>query len=163
MNAGRTGLFALGLLAIFLAAVGIGSAVEPADTGSGGEGHAMEEGVHGAHEETASQAPAGLAVSEGGYTLRLDRTYLRKGEPGELRLLFVLAEFDGLEPSAVPEDFKTGMRAWFRDHSAWKRFALVTDVEWVAKAMHMFAWLTPGEVLIRDLDGLEEAKRWVAA
>lgn len=89
---------------------------------------------------------------------------LREGvESGELRLLLVLADFDGLEASAIPEDFKTGMRAWFRDHSTWKRFALVTDVEWVAKAMHMFAWLTPGEVLIRDLDGLDDAKRWVGA
>lgn len=34
--------------------------------------------------------------------------------------------------------------------------------EWVAKAMHMFTWLTPGEVMIADLDGLEEAKGWVA-
>lgn len=88
---------------------------------------------------------------------------LREGvESGELRLLFVLADFDGLEPSALPEDVKTGLRVWVRDHSSWKRFALVTDVEWVAKAMHMFTWLTPGEVLISDLDGLEEAKRWVA-
>ena len=88
---------------------------------------------------------------------------LREGvESGELRLLFVLSDFDGIETSAVPEDFKTGLQAWFRDHSAWKRFALVTDAEWVAKAMHMFAWLTPGEVLIRDLDGLEEARSWVA-
>lgn len=88
---------------------------------------------------------------------------LREGvESGELRLLFVLTGFDGLEAAAIPEDFKTGLKAWFREHSAWKRFALVTDVEWVAKAMHMFTWLTPGEVLIRDLDGLEEAKAWVA-
>jgi hypothetical protein len=88
---------------------------------------------------------------------------LREGvESGELRLLFVLADFEGLEAAAVAEDFKTGMKAWFRDHSAWTRFALVTDVEWVAKAMHMFTWLTPGEVLIRDLDGVEEAKAWVA-
>jgi SpoIIAA-like len=88
---------------------------------------------------------------------------LREGvESGELRLLFVLTDFDGLEPSALPEDVKTGLRAWVRDHSSWKRFALVTDVEWVAKAMHMFTWLTPGEVLISDLDGLEDAKRWVA-
>lgn len=89
---------------------------------------------------------------------------LREGVgSGELRLLFVLTDFDGLEASAVAEDFKTGVQVWFRDHSAWKRFALVTDVEWVAKAMHMFTWLTPGEVLISELDGLEEAKRWVAA
>jgi hypothetical protein len=88
---------------------------------------------------------------------------LREGvESGELRLLFVLADFDGLEAAAMAEDFKTGLRTWVRDHSAWKRFALVTDVEWVAKAMHMFTWLTPGEVLIRDLDELEEAKAWVA-
>jgi hypothetical protein len=88
---------------------------------------------------------------------------LREGvESGELRLLFVLTDFDGLEAAAIPEDMKTGLKAWVRDHSAWKRFALVTDVEWVAKAMHMFTWLTPGEVLIRDLEGLEEAKAWVA-
>jgi hypothetical protein len=100
-------------------------------------------------------------LSRADYTEVLEPA-LREGvESGELRLLFVLTEFDGLEATAVPEDFKTGMRAWFRDHSAWKRFALVTDVEWVAKAMHMFAWMTPGEVLIRDLDGLEEAKGWV--
>ena len=88
---------------------------------------------------------------------------LREGvETGELRLLFVLTDFDGLEASAAAEDFKTGMRSWVRDHSAWKRFAVVTDVEWVARAMHMFAWMTPGEVLVRDLDGLDEAKEWVA-
>jgi SpoIIAA-like len=88
---------------------------------------------------------------------------LREGvESGELRLLFVLTDFEGLEVAAIPEDIKTGLKTWARDRSAWKRFALVTDVEWVAKAMHMFTWLTPGEVLIRDLDGLEEAKAWVA-
>ena len=88
---------------------------------------------------------------------------LREGvESGELRLLFVLTDFHGLESGAWQEDVKTGLRTWVRDHSAWKRFALVTDVEWVAKAMRMFAWMTPGEVLTRELDGLEEAKAWVA-
>ena len=101
-------------------------------------------------------------LSKDDYTEVLEPT-LREGvESGELRLVFVLTDFHGLEPSALPEDVKTGLQAWARDHSAWKRFALVTDVEWVAKAMHMFAWLTPGEVLIRELDGLEEAKAWAA-
>ncbi len=85
MNARRTGLFVLGLVAVFLLAVGIGSAVEPADTEGGGEGHGMEAEAHGEHREPAGHAPAGLAVSEGGYTLRLDRSLLRRGEPGELR------------------------------------------------------------------------------
>jgi hypothetical protein len=34
---------------------------------------------------------------------------------------------------------------------------------WVAKAMHMFAWLTPGEVKIYEPNELDEAKAWVAA
>ena len=81
---------------------------------------------------------------------------------GELRLLFILTDFDGLEHGAWIEDAKTGLNALVRNHAAWKRFALVTDAEWVAKAMRMFTWLTPGEVLVRDLGGLEEAKAWVA-
>ena len=84
-------------------------------------------------------------------------------EAGELRLMFVLTDFHGLEPGAWIEDVKTGLRVWVRDHAAWKRCALVTDVEWVAKAMHMFKWLTPGEVMIYGLDSLQEAKAWVAA
>ena len=88
---------------------------------------------------------------------------LREGiDAGELRVLFALTDFDGLEPAAVSEDVKTGLSAWFGHHSAWKRFALVTDVKWVAEATHMFAWMTPGEVMIYDLDGLEDAKGWVA-
>jgi hypothetical protein len=89
---------------------------------------------------------------------------LKEGiDSGELRLLFVLGEFKGLEPAAVPEDIKTGMSAWLGHHSAWKKFALVTDEDWVAKATHMFAWLTPGEVMICGLDESDEAKRWVSA
>jgi hypothetical protein len=101
-------------------------------------------------------------LSKDDYTEVLEPALREAVESGELRLLFVLTDFDGLEAAAIPEDVKTGLEAWVRDHSAWKRFALVTDVEWVAKAMHMFTWLTPGEVLIRDLDGLEGAKIWVA-
>jgi hypothetical protein len=81
---------------------------------------------------------------------------------GELRLLFVLTGFDGLEPGAWIEDLKTGLGVWVRDHSAWKRFALVTDVEWVAKAMRAFSWMAPGEVLVRDLSEQQEARDWVA-
>jgi hypothetical protein len=82
---------------------------------------------------------------------------------GELRLLFVLTSFDGLEPGAWVEDAKTGLRAIVFDHAAWKRFALVTDVEWVARATRTFAWMTPGEVIVRGMDGLDEARAWVAA
>jgi hypothetical protein len=89
---------------------------------------------------------------------------LREGvEAGELRLLFAMPDFDGLEPGAIIEDVETGLRAWVRDHSAWKRFALVTDVEWVVKAMRVFAWLAPGEVRVFDLGELDAARAWVSA
>jgi hypothetical protein len=81
---------------------------------------------------------------------------------GELRFVFVLTDFHGLEAGAWIEDVKTGLRVWFREHKAWRRFALVTDIEWVAKSMHLFSFLAPGEVLVVGLDGLEDAKRWVA-
>lgn len=83
-------------------------------------------------------------------------------ESGGIRLVFVLTDFDGLGHGAWVEDMKTGLNAWVRDHSAWKRFALVTDVEWVAKAMRLFAWMAPGEVRTYGLAELDEAKAWVA-
>jgi len=87
---------------------------------------------------------------------------LRKGiESGELRLLFALSDFDGLAPGAWVEDMKTGLEAWVLHHAAWKRFALVTDVEWVAKAMRLFAWMAPGEVRVFDLDEIDSAREWV--
>jgi hypothetical protein len=83
-------------------------------------------------------------------------------QSGELRLMFVLTDFEGLESGAWLEDAKTGLTVWVREHSSWKRFALVTDVEWVAEAVRLFAWLAPGEVMTYGLDQVEEAKNWVA-
>ena len=40
---------------------------------------------------------------------------------------------------------------------------MVTDVDWIVKALHAFAWLTPGAVKLYDLDGLEDTKTWIAA
>jgi hypothetical protein len=89
---------------------------------------------------------------------------LREGiESGELRLLFLLSDFDGLGHGAWVEDAKTGLQAWVRDHAAWKRFALVSDVAWVAKATRMFAWMAPGEVEVFGLAQEAEARAWVSS
>lgn len=88
---------------------------------------------------------------------------LREGvESGELRLLCVMPDFDGLKPGAMVEDVETGLRTWVRDHSAWKRFALVTEVDWVAKSMRAFGWLAPGEVRVFSLGELDVAREWVS-
>lgn len=110
--------------------------------------------------ETAGLRATGK-LSKSDYTEVLEPA-LREGvRSGELRLLFLLTDFHGLEPGAWVEDLKTGLQALVRDRAAWKRFALVTDVGWVARAARLFTWLTPGEVLIVEPDRLEDAKRWV--
>jgi hypothetical protein len=84
-------------------------------------------------------------------------------QAGEIRMLFRLTDFEGLEPAAWFDDVKTGLGLGIGHHSAWKRSAIVTDVEWVGKAFQLFAWMTPGEVMVYGLEQLEDAKKWVAA
>ena len=36
-------------------------------------------------------------------------------------------------------------------------------VDWIAKSIRLFAWAIPGEVKVFEMDGLDEAKDWVAA
>lgn len=87
---------------------------------------------------------------------------LRKAvESGEVRMVYVIPSFDGLELRAWPEDVKTGFALGFGHHSAWKRSAILTDVEWLVKAFQLFAWMTPGEVKVFGVDQLEQAKSWV--
>jgi stage II sporulation SpoAA-like protein len=89
---------------------------------------------------------------------------LRKAaESGEIRMLFTLTDFEGLEPAAWFDDIKTGLGTGIGHHAAWKRSAIVTDVDWVGKAFQLFAWMTPGEVKVYGLEELKEAKGWVAA
>lgn len=102
--AGRIAVFLTGLLAIFAAAVVVGSLVEPAETedkGTHGDAHAVQsqdEGTeqtmeaHTAHREMA--APAGLGISEGGYALRISPTQLGRREARELH--FSIEEAGGL-------------------------------------------------------------------
>jgi hypothetical protein len=89
---------------------------------------------------------------------------LRKAaEAGSIRMLFELADFDGLEPAAWWDDMKTGLGLGLGHHSAWKKSAIVTDVDWVAKAFRLFAWMTPGEVKVYGSARRDEALAWVAA
>ncbi len=83
-------------------------------------------------------------------------------DSGAARVVFVIDDFDGLEPSAVVEDLKTGLRVELHDRKAWKRLAVVSKDDWIAKAMHLFAWAMPGELKVFELDQLEEAKAWAA-
>jgi SpoIIAA-like len=120
--------------------------------------------------ERMDDMPAGVIGLRGSgkltkedYTEILEPALKEAMGSGEARVIFLLTDFEGLEPSATWEDVKTGLGVELGDRENWKRLALVTDVEWVAKAMRMFAWAMPGELEVyEDLDKLEEAKAWAA-
>ena len=93
----RIAAFAVGLAAIFALAFGVGTAFDSADTEAGGShGEAAhsdpmtsiqeEETMkgHDEHQAAAAKVTAGLSVSKGDYSLRLDPTYLEPGEAHEL-------------------------------------------------------------------------------
>lgn len=102
-------------------------------------------------------------LTRGDYVDVLEPAIEAAVETGEIRLLFVLEDFGGAEAGAWIEDAKTGANALFKHRSAWKRFALVTDEEWIAKAAKMFAWMAPGEMKVFPSAEAESAKAWVAA
>jgi len=79
-----------------------------------------------------------------------------------LRTLYLVEEIDEMEPSALWADSKLGFDLGVRQHDAWVRSAIVTDVAWMARATKMFLWMIPGEARLYPVAELEDAKAWVA-
>ena len=122
----------------------------------------MIERIHDMPAGTIGFRAAGKFTHED-YRKVLEPALREAVESGEIRMLFALTAFEGLEPAAWFDDIKTGLGLGIGHHSAWKRSAIVTDVDWVGKAYQLFAWMTPGEVKVYGLEQLEDAKSWVAA
>ena len=123
----------------------------------------MIESIEGMPEETFGFRLSG-EVSRADYDTVLIPALEKAFARGSVRCLCQLGpEFEGYEAGAVWEDLKTGARFGVGHHSAWKRMALVTDVEWVRHMVSLFGWMAPGELKLFPLDQLEEAKAWVAA
>ena len=69
------------------------------------------------------------------------------------------ADFTGIDPGAVWEDFKVGM-----EHlSRWERVAVVTDIESIKQTMRFFSFLMPGAM--KSFAGSEaaQAREWIIA
>ncbi len=82
----------------------------------------------------------------------------RAAAAGEIRFVIVIPEFGGMTGGAVWEDVKVGVEH-FR---AWKRIALVTDIDWMRQATGLFGWMTPGTVKVFPLGQRDEAIAWAA-
>jgi hypothetical protein len=81
---------------------------------------------------------------------------------GPLRMLYVIEDMTGIEPSALWSDAQLGFDLGVRHHDLWERSAIVTDVDWIANATRLFAWMMPGEARVFPLAELAAAKAWVA-
>jgi hypothetical protein len=79
-----------------------------------------------------------------------------------LRALYLIEDLHAMEPAALWADAKAGFDLGVRHHSEWKRSAIVTDIEWMATASRMFAWMVPGEFRVFPVAELEQAKTWIA-
>lgn len=119
--------------------------------------------------ERLQDVPAGVVgfralgeVTADDYRDVLEPALRAAAEAGEIRLLYVLDPEFKMDAGAIVQDAKTGLDLGIGHHSAWKRTAVVTDIDWIAKAIRMFAWMTPGEVAVFDPAQLDAAKAWVA-
>jgi SpoIIAA-like len=85
------------------------------------------------------------------------------GEHGEIRLVFQAGpDFRRFTAGMMGADVTKGLTFGVENWSAWKRMAVVTDVDWLRHAMQMMGWMTPGEARLFALDELPQAKEWVA-
>ena len=83
-------------------------------------------------------------------------------EAGALRTLYVIETLDEIEPAALWADAKLGFDLGVRHRDAWVRSAIVTDIDWIARATKLFAWMFSGEARVFPVAELEQAKSWVA-
>jgi hypothetical protein len=76
-------------------------------------------------------------------------------------LIETAADFGGLEASAMWEDVKRAPSLGFKHRAQWERLAVVTDKDWMRRALAAFGWLVPGELRVFEPGELEQAKAWV--
>jgi hypothetical protein len=82
----------------------------------------------------------------------------RAAAGGEVRFVVVISEFQGMSGGALWQDLKVGV-----EHlRAWKRIAVVTDIDWIRHGTELFGWMTPGEIKVFPLAQQGEAIAWAA-
>jgi hypothetical protein len=102
---------------------------------------------------------------------RVDGEQIRAFEPTMAQLLagdeirfseVIDHDYQGLGPGALIEDLKMDVKVVLKRMPAFRRIAVVTDIEWMVHAVHLMAWMVPGDVKTFGLAELESAKEWAA-
>lgn len=69
------------------------------------------------------------------------------------------ADFAGLDPGAMWEDFKVGMQHLTR----WERIAVVTNVDWIKHAVRLFGFLMPAVTKLFSPAESAQAREWITS
>ncbi len=72
-------------------------------------------------------------------------------------LYYIGDEFSGTDTEAMWADAKAGLR----HINAWKKIALVTNVDWIRWAVKLLEVIMPGHVKVFANDQLPEARVWI--
>ena len=89
------------------------------------------------------------------------KSVLDAGE--KLRALYVIEEVEEMEPGAMWADAKLGFDLTVRHRGDFERSAIVTDINWMVRAMQVFAWMIPGDARVFPMAELADAKAWISA
>ena len=77
----------------------------------------------------------------------------------KLRMYCQVDSLSGMSPGAMWDDVKVGLPAI----THFKRVAVVTDIDWIGKATHLFGVLMPVEVRLFSLADGQKAREWIAS
>lgn len=78
----------------------------------------------------------------------------------KVRLYYETGEdLAGFEAGAMWEDFKFGVEHLMR----WERVAIVTDVNWIKKAVRLFAFVMPATTKLFSRAESAQARAWISA
>lgn len=82
---------------------------------------------------------------------------------GKLKQLYLIEDLEEMDAGALWEDAKTGIDLEAFHRAAFERAAVVTDQQWLVRAIGLFGWMAPGEMKLFPVAQTDEAKAWVAA
>lgn len=68
------------------------------------------------------------------------------------------SDFAGVDPSAVWQDLKVGLRHWLR----WERIAVVTDIGWIRNTVWPIGFLMPAKLKVFRSTEAPQARNWLA-
>ena len=118
----------------------------------------MIETLSGFPEDVVAFACRGHVTADDYESVLIPVVEAALGRHEKLRLYYQIgADFTGIDPGAVWDDFKVGVAHLTR----WERIAVVTDVDWIRHTIMAFSFLMPGEIRIFPVSEVAQAREWI--